>query len=88
MACERRGLDRNGGGRRKHEAMQQRSSSRTPSVRSKFCGQGGIAVLPMDVGYSLIGGSAAALKRIFDTKGRTPSKLNAMLGHDASRAKC
>jgi tRNA A37 threonylcarbamoyladenosine synthetase subunit TsaC/SUA5/YrdC len=45
--------------------------------------EGGIAVLPMDVGYSLIGGSAAALKRIFDTKGRTPSKLNAMLGHDA-----
>ena len=45
--------------------------------------QGGIAVLPMDVGYSLIGGSAAALKRIFDTKGRSSSKLNAMLGHDA-----
>lgn len=43
---------------------------------------GGIAILPMDVGYSLIGGSAEALKRIFQTKGRTPSKLNAMLGHD------
>ena len=43
----------------------------------------GIAILPMDVGYSLIGGSATALRRIFDTKGRAPSKLNAMLGHDA-----
>ncbi len=41
---------------------------------------GGAAVLPMDVGYSLIGGSEAALTRIFDTKGRAPDKLNAMLG--------
>ncbi len=41
---------------------------------------GGTALLPMDVGYSLIGGSEAALKRIFDTKGRAPDKLNAMLG--------
>ena len=42
--------------------------------------KGGIAVMPMDVGYSAIGGSMAALKKIFDTKQRTPSKLNAMLG--------
>ncbi|MEM7190711.1 MAG: Sua5/YciO/YrdC/YwlC family protein [Pseudomonadota bacterium] len=41
---------------------------------------GGAAILPMDVGYSLIGGSETALKRIFDTKGRAPDKLNAMLG--------
>ena len=41
---------------------------------------GGTAILPMDVGYSLIGGSETALKRIFDTKGRAPDKLNAMLG--------
>jgi len=33
----------------------------------------------MDVGYSAIGGSAAALKTIFDTKQRVPSKLNAMV---------
>jgi tRNA A37 threonylcarbamoyladenosine synthetase subunit TsaC/SUA5/YrdC len=45
--------------------------------------QGGIAILPNDVGYSLIGGSAAALKRIFETKARTTTKLNAMLGNDA-----
>ncbi len=32
---------------------------------------GGIAILPMDVGYSLTGGSEAALERIFRTKGRT-----------------
>jgi tRNA A37 threonylcarbamoyladenosine synthetase subunit TsaC/SUA5/YrdC len=43
---------------------------------------GGIGILPMDVGYSLIGGSPQALKRIFDTKKRAPSKLNAMLGND------
>ena len=43
---------------------------------------GGTAILPMDVGYSLIGGSEAALARIFATKGRTPDKLNAMLGDD------
>jgi tRNA A37 threonylcarbamoyladenosine synthetase subunit TsaC/SUA5/YrdC len=42
---------------------------------------GGIAILPNDVGYSLIGGSTAALQRIFETKGRAPTKLNAMLGN-------
>jgi tRNA A37 threonylcarbamoyladenosine synthetase subunit TsaC/SUA5/YrdC len=42
--------------------------------------KGGVAILPMDVGYSAIGGSEAALKKIFDTKKRAPSKLNAMLG--------
>jgi tRNA A37 threonylcarbamoyladenosine synthetase subunit TsaC/SUA5/YrdC len=43
---------------------------------------GGIAILPNDVGYSLIGGSTDSLKRIFETKGRAPTKLNAMLGND------
>jgi tRNA A37 threonylcarbamoyladenosine synthetase subunit TsaC/SUA5/YrdC len=43
---------------------------------------GGIAILPNDVGYALIGGAAPALKRIFDTKQRAPTKLNAMLGND------
>jgi tRNA A37 threonylcarbamoyladenosine synthetase subunit TsaC/SUA5/YrdC len=42
--------------------------------------RGGIAILPMDIGYSLIGGSAEALRRIFETKRRADSKLNAMLG--------
>lgn len=41
---------------------------------------GGIAILPMEVGYSLIGSHEQALRRIFDTKRRAPSKLNAMLG--------
>lgn len=40
---------------------------------------GGIGILPMDVGYSAIGGSAKALRTIFETKRRAPSKLNAML---------
>jgi tRNA A37 threonylcarbamoyladenosine synthetase subunit TsaC/SUA5/YrdC len=43
---------------------------------------GGIAILPNDVGYSLIGAHHAALKKIFDTKKRAPAKLNAMLGND------
>ncbi len=43
---------------------------------------GGVTILPMDVGYSLIGGSEQALKTIFDTKGRAKSKLNAMLADD------
>ena len=42
---------------------------------------GGIAILPNDVGYSLIAGEAPALRKIFDTKRRAPSKLNAMLGN-------
>ncbi|MGQ0664521.1 MAG: Sua5/YciO/YrdC/YwlC family protein [Pseudomonadota bacterium] len=40
---------------------------------------GGIAILPNDVGYSIIGGSTAALKTIFEAKKRAASKLNAML---------
>lgn len=43
---------------------------------------GGIAILPMDVGYSLIGGSTASLDRIFAAKQRSASKINAMLGDD------
>jgi tRNA A37 threonylcarbamoyladenosine synthetase subunit TsaC/SUA5/YrdC len=42
---------------------------------------GGIAILPLDVGYSIIGGSSSSLKRIFETKQRSKSKLNAMLGN-------
>ena len=42
---------------------------------------GGIAILPNDIGYSAIGGSARALQRIFETKRRPPTKLNAMLGN-------
>jgi tRNA A37 threonylcarbamoyladenosine synthetase subunit TsaC/SUA5/YrdC len=42
----------------------------------------GIAILPNDVGYSLIAARPQALRRIFDTKKRAPSKLNATLGSD------
>ncbi len=41
---------------------------------------GGSAILPMDVGYSLIGGSTTSLIRIFDAKQRAEHKLNAMIG--------
>lgn len=44
---------------------------------------GGIALLPQSVGYSLIAAHLLPLRRIFDTKRRNPSKLNAMLGNDA-----
>ena len=42
---------------------------------------GGIAILPNDVGYSLIAAHPAALRTIFTTKRRAPQKLNAMLGN-------
>jgi len=42
---------------------------------------GGIAIVPNDIGYSILGGSGAALRRIFATKGRAPTKLNAMVGN-------
>ncbi len=41
----------------------------------------GIAILPNDVGYSLIAARPSALRKIFDTKKRAPAKLNAMLGN-------
>ena len=34
---------------------------------------GGIAIIPMDVGYTCAGGSGKALKKIFDTKQRQVS---------------
>ncbi len=42
----------------------------------------GIAILPNDVGYSLIAARPAALRKIFNTKKRASTKLNAMLGND------
>lgn len=44
---------------------------------------GGVALMPMDVGYSAIGGSYAALRRIFEAKRRQPTKFNAMIGDNA-----
>jgi len=41
---------------------------------------GGIAIFPVDVGYTIAGGSQASLQRIFHTKGRAATKLNAMVG--------
>ncbi len=43
--------------------------------------QGGTAVVPNDIGYSILGGSKAALSRIFSTKQRAPQKLNAMVAN-------
>jgi tRNA A37 threonylcarbamoyladenosine synthetase subunit TsaC/SUA5/YrdC len=40
---------------------------------------GGIAVIPNDAGYALMGGSAEAVQRIFDAKERGGHKRNAML---------
>lgn len=43
--------------------------------------QGGIAIVPDDIGYSALGGSKSALARIFATKQRAPQKLNAMVAN-------
>ncbi len=42
--------------------------------------RGGIAIFPVDVGYTIAGGSQPSLQKIFRTKGRAPTKLNAMVG--------
>jgi tRNA A37 threonylcarbamoyladenosine synthetase subunit TsaC/SUA5/YrdC len=42
---------------------------------------GGIAIVPNDIGYSILGGSPAALATIFRTKGRQASKRNAMVAN-------
>ena len=48
---------------------------------------GGIAVVPNTIGYSILGGSKAALDTIFRTKKRAPQKLNAMVASlEAHRA--
>ena len=42
--------------------------------------RGGIAILPNDVGYSLIAATAPALNKIFQTKRRKPENLETILG--------
>lgn len=42
---------------------------------------GGTAIVPNEIGYSIFGGSGPSLRRIFDTKRRASSKLNAMVGN-------
>jgi tRNA A37 threonylcarbamoyladenosine synthetase subunit TsaC/SUA5/YrdC len=42
---------------------------------------GGIVIVPNDIGYSILGGSPAALATIFRTKGRQASKRNAMVAN-------
>jgi hypothetical protein len=42
---------------------------------------GGVALIPMDVGYAGIGGCQDALMRFFRAKGRGAHKRNAMLGN-------
>jgi tRNA A37 threonylcarbamoyladenosine synthetase subunit TsaC/SUA5/YrdC len=41
---------------------------------------GGIAIVPMHVGYAVVGGTSAAIRTIFAAKRRRPSKLNAITG--------
>jgi tRNA A37 threonylcarbamoyladenosine synthetase subunit TsaC/SUA5/YrdC len=41
--------------------------------------KGGIAIIPNDAGYALMGGSPEAVQRIFEAKGRGGHKRNAML---------
>ncbi|MDE2198019.1 MAG: Sua5/YciO/YrdC/YwlC family protein [Rhodospirillales bacterium] len=44
---------------------------------------GGIAIVPNTIGYSILGGSPAALARIFRTKGRAAGKRNALVANAA-----
>lgn len=44
---------------------------------------GRIAIVPNDIGYSVLGCSREALGRIFETKQRVPQKLNAMVANMA-----
>lgn len=41
--------------------------------------RGGIAILPLDVAYAIFGGTGAAIRRIFEAKGRSFTKPNGML---------
>ena len=42
--------------------------------------EGGIGIIPTDVGYVILGISAEAIRKIFEVKRRKPDKLNAMCG--------
>ena len=42
--------------------------------------EGGIGIVPTDVGYVILGISSAAIWKIFEVKRRKPDKLNAMCG--------
>ena len=41
---------------------------------------GGIAVVPMHVGYAMVGATSKAIRRVFEAKRRQPAKLNAITG--------
>lgn len=43
--------------------------------------RGGVAIVPNSIGYSALGGSGAALRRIFEAKRRGASKRNAMVAN-------
>jgi tRNA A37 threonylcarbamoyladenosine synthetase subunit TsaC/SUA5/YrdC len=43
--------------------------------------KGGVAIVPNTVGYSILGGSAPALRRIFEAKRRDGAKRNAMVAN-------
>lgn len=43
--------------------------------------RGGIAIVPHNIGYAVLGGSGPALRRIFETKRRGASKRNAMIAN-------
>lgn len=45
--------------------------------------RGGIAIVPNTIGYSILGGSPEALRRIFTAKGRQASKRNALVANAA-----
>lgn len=42
--------------------------------------KGGLAIVPVDVGYAVVAGNNDALERAFQTKQRKPHKRHAMMG--------
>ena len=48
--------------------------------------RGGTAIVPHSIGYAALGGSAGALRRIFEAKRRGPAKRNAMVANLAIQA--
>lgn len=62
--------------------IRMRGAGATPPGPSAL-ERGGIAIVPNTIGYSTLGGSPDALRRIFTAKGRQASKRNALVANAA-----
>lgn len=73
--------------RYKHFFLTEMSIQHAPNPKAdakkvfKVLKYGGIAIIPMNVGYGIIATDPAALDCIFDTKRRKPDKRHAVIGN-------